>query len=56
MFLIKQNACRYAKDPRVLHDLAQTMENMIFDVADTTFFFNDLEECDQVWEFKQLKC
>lgn len=24
------------------------MEEMIFNVADTTFFFNDLEECDQV--------
>ena len=41
-------AAKYGKDPRVLLDLAHTMEGMIFDVADTTFFFNDLEECDQV--------
>ena len=38
----------YSKDPRILHDLAHTMEVMIFDLADSTFFFNDLEECDQV--------
>ena len=42
-------AAKYGKDPRVLLDLAHTMEGMIFDVADTTFFFNDLEECDQVF-------
>ena len=24
------------------------MEDLIFNVADTSFFFNDLEECDQV--------
>ena len=24
------------------------MEDLIFNVADTTFFFNDLEECDQI--------
>ena len=41
-------ASKYGKDPRILLDLAHTMEGMIFDVADTTFFFNDLEECDQV--------
>ena len=41
-------ASKYGKDHRSLTELAHTMEGMIFDVADTTFFFNDLEECDQV--------
>lgn len=41
-------ASKYGKDQRVLTELAHTMEGIIFDVADTTFFFNDLEECDQV--------
>ncbi len=39
---------RYGKDHRLLQNLAHKMEELIFNVADTTFFFNDLEECDQV--------
>ena len=31
-----------------LRDLALKMEHLIFNVADTTFFFNELEDCDQV--------
>ena len=31
-----------------LHSLAQKLEDLIFHVADNNFFFNDLEECDQV--------
>ena len=27
------------------------MEDLIFSVADSNFFFNDLEECDQVTSF-----
>ena len=41
-------ANRFQKDVRTLQNLATEMERMIFDVADSTFFFNDLEECDQV--------
>ena len=39
---------RYVKDGNHLHLLGQKMEDLIFNVADTNFFFNDLEECDQV--------
>ena len=39
---------RYGKDGDHLHGLAQKMEELIFNVADNTFFFNDLEECDQI--------
>jgi len=41
-------ATRYLKDQQHLHHLGQKMEDLIFNVADTNFFFNDLEECDQV--------
>jgi len=41
-------ANRFQKDVKTLQYLATEMERMIFDVADSTFFFNDLEECDQV--------
>ncbi|TRY80954.1 hypothetical protein TCAL_09562 [Tigriopus californicus] len=41
-------ANRYQKDRAHLHNLAQKMEDLIFNVADTHFFFNDLEECDQI--------
>lgn len=40
--------CRYVKDGNHLHHLGQKMEDLIFNVADSNFFFNDLEECDQV--------
>ena len=39
---------RYVKDSNHLHGLGQKMEDLIFNVADNNFFFNDLEECDQV--------
>ena len=39
---------RYVKDGQHLHLLGQKMEDLIFNVADSNFFFNDLEECDQV--------
>ena len=41
-------AGKYGKDQHNLHQLAQKMEDLIFNVADTSFFFNDLEECDQI--------
>ncbi|XP_074161726.1 protein phosphatase EYA3 isoform X1 [Sminthopsis crassicaudata] len=41
-------AQKYGKDPRVVIGSGLTMEEMIFEVADTHLFFNDLEECDQV--------
>ena len=44
---------RYGKDAVHLHSLAQKMEDLIFNVADTSFFFNDLEECDQVKKNKR---
>ncbi|XP_066869902.1 eyes absent homolog 3 isoform X4 [Kogia breviceps] len=36
------------EDPTVVIGSGLTMEEMIFEVADTHLFFNDLEECDQV--------
>ena len=45
IFIIK---LRYVKDAQLLQNLAQNMEELIFNVADMTFFFNDLEDCDQV--------
>jgi len=41
-------ATKYVKDGQHLHMLGQKMEDLIFTVADTNFFFNDLEDCDQV--------
>jgi len=41
-------ATKYVKDGQHLHLLGQKMEDLIFNVADSNFFFNDLEECDQV--------
>ncbi|GCC41532.1 hypothetical protein chiPu_0025934, partial [Chiloscyllium punctatum] len=35
-------------DPTSALTLGLQMEEMIFDLADTHLFFNDLEECDQV--------
>ena len=31
------------------------MEDLIFNVADSNFFFNDLEECDQVSLFEKKR-
>ena len=45
---------RYVKDGSLLHHLGQKMEDLIFNVADSNFFFNDLEECDQVNENKSF--
>ena len=39
---------RYVKDATMLQNLAQNMEELIFNFADVTFFFNELEDCDQV--------
>uniref|UniRef100_S4R5D6 Eyes absent homolog n=1 Tax=Petromyzon marinus TaxID=7757 RepID=S4R5D6_PETMA len=41
-------ATRYGKDPPTSVSLGLRMEEMIFNLADTHLFFNDLEECDQV--------
>nr|XP_028598569.1 eyes absent homolog 3 isoform X2 [Podarcis muralis] len=41
-------AQKYGKDPTLVISSGLTMEEMIFEVADTHLFFNDLEECDQV--------
>ncbi|XP_066494388.1 eyes absent homolog 3 isoform X3 [Tiliqua scincoides] len=41
-------AQKYGKDPTHVIGSGLTMEEMIFEVADTHLFFNDLEECDQV--------
>ncbi|XP_077208603.1 protein phosphatase EYA4 isoform X8 [Paroedura picta] len=41
-------AQKYGKDPPVAVTLGLRMEEMIFNLADTHLFFNDLEECDQV--------
>ncbi|GAB0100910.1 Eyes absent homolog [Sergentomyia squamirostris] len=41
-------ANRYSKDPNQIVQLGFRMEEMIFNMADTHFFFNDIEECDQV--------
>ncbi|XP_067140082.1 eyes absent homolog 1-like isoform X1 [Centruroides vittatus] len=41
-------ATRYGKDAPASVSLGLRMEEMIFNLADTHFFFNDLEECDQV--------
>ncbi|CAD7086251.1 unnamed protein product [Hermetia illucens] len=41
-------ANRYTKDPNHLLQLAFRMEELIFNMADTHFFFNEIEDCDQV--------
>ncbi|XP_072102890.1 protein phosphatase EYA3-like isoform X1 [Mobula birostris] len=41
-------AQRFGKDPASALTLGLRMEEMIFNLADTHLFFNDLEECDQV--------
>ncbi|XP_053563097.1 eyes absent homolog 3 isoform X2 [Bombina bombina] len=41
-------AQKYGKDPSLVVGSGLAMEEMIFEVADTHLFFNDLEECDQV--------
>ncbi|XP_023031550.1 developmental protein eyes absent isoform X2 [Drosophila willistoni] len=41
-------ANRYTKDHSTLMTIAFRMEEMVFNMADTHFFFNEIEECDQV--------
>ncbi|XP_016359309.1 eyes absent homolog 4-like isoform X10 [Sinocyclocheilus anshuiensis] len=41
-------AQKYGKDAPLAVTLGLRMEEMIFNLADTHLFFNDLEECDQV--------
>uniref|UniRef100_A0A674NXY0 Eyes absent homolog n=1 Tax=Takifugu rubripes TaxID=31033 RepID=A0A674NXY0_TAKRU len=41
-------AQKYGKDPPLAVTLGLRMEEMIFNLADSHLFFNDLEECDQV--------
>ncbi|XP_025074724.1 eyes absent homolog 4 isoform X2 [Pogonomyrmex barbatus] len=46
--LTGQFAQKHRKDPAHLAQVAYRMEEMIFNLADTHFFFNDVEDCDQV--------
>uniref|UniRef100_A0A336KEX3 Eyes absent homolog n=1 Tax=Culicoides sonorensis TaxID=179676 RepID=A0A336KEX3_CULSO len=39
---------KYGKEPNQIIQLGFRMEEMIFNLADTNFFFNDVEDCDQV--------
>lgn len=41
-------ATKYHKDAQNVIQLGFKMEEMVFNLADTHFFFNDIEECDQV--------
>uniref|UniRef100_A0A671Z3A0 Eyes absent homolog n=1 Tax=Sparus aurata TaxID=8175 RepID=A0A671Z3A0_SPAAU len=41
-------AQKFGKDPAAVLNLGLQMEELIFELADTHLFFNDLEECDQV--------
>uniref|UniRef100_A0A8C2PXB4 Eyes absent homolog n=1 Tax=Cyprinus carpio TaxID=7962 RepID=A0A8C2PXB4_CYPCA len=41
-------AQNFGKDPATVLNLGLQMEELIFELADTHLFFNDLEECDQV--------
>ncbi|CAH1393300.1 unnamed protein product [Nezara viridula] len=41
-------ATKYNKDSQSVVQLGYKMETLIFDLADAHFFFNDVEDCDQV--------
>ncbi|XP_065149965.1 eyes absent homolog 3 isoform X3 [Paramisgurnus dabryanus] len=41
-------AQKFGKDPATVLNLGLQMEELIFELADTHLFFNDLEDCDQV--------
>ncbi|XP_037549099.1 eyes absent homolog 3 [Nematolebias whitei] len=41
-------AQKFGKEPATILNLGLQMEELIFELADTHLFFNDLEECDQV--------
>ncbi|KAJ8334904.1 hypothetical protein SKAU_G00405430 [Synaphobranchus kaupii] len=41
-------AHKFGKEPSSVLNLGLQMEELIFELADTHLFFNDLEECDQV--------
>lgn len=38
----------FLQEPNQIIQLGFRMEEMIFNLADTNFFFNDVEDCDQV--------
>lgn len=40
-------AASYSKDHNHLYQLAMQMESMIYELGDTHFFGNDIDECDQ---------
>ncbi|XP_020293036.1 developmental protein eyes absent [Pseudomyrmex gracilis] len=46
--LTGQFATKYEKNQGPLAQVAYRLEEMIFNLADTHFFFTDIEECDQV--------
>ncbi|XP_050526642.1 eyes absent homolog 1-like [Daktulosphaira vitifoliae] len=41
-------ATNHSKDQQIMQPLGYRMEEMIFNLADNSFFFNEIEECDQV--------
>ncbi|XP_073988806.1 eya transcriptional coactivator and phosphatase 2 isoform X2 [Rhodnius prolixus] len=41
-------ASKYNKDTQVVVQLGFKMEELVFNLADSHFFFNDVEDCDQV--------
>ncbi|KAK4885756.1 hypothetical protein RN001_002027 [Aquatica leii] len=41
-------AAKYQKDAQNVVQLGFRMEEMVFNMSDTHFFFNDIEDCDQV--------
>lgn len=46
--LTGQYANRYSKDQNTIMQLGYRMEELIFQMSDSHFFFNDIEDCDQV--------
>uniref|UniRef100_A0A8C2BMP4 Eyes absent homolog n=1 Tax=Cyprinus carpio TaxID=7962 RepID=A0A8C2BMP4_CYPCA len=47
-FLLFPGMLLFIQDPATVLNLGLQMEELIFELADTHLFFNDLEECDQV--------
>ncbi len=39
---------RNHRDDRILKNLGQNLEDYVYNVTDSAFFYNDLEECDTV--------
>lgn len=58
--LTGQFATKHRKDPALLAQVAYRMEEMIFNLADTHFFFNDVEVLLRAYTFslfhEKLKC